>query len=59
VTGDFTAISVFDMPLQQQTALDRFNQIDFDLQLDQLQRALQAPVTSGDAATTRVCRCRG
>jgi hypothetical protein len=34
---DFTVLSVIDATTRQQVALERFNQIDFDVQLDRLQ----------------------
>ena len=35
-TNDFTAISVLDSTTQQQVALDRFNEIDYELQTERL-----------------------
>jgi Terminase RNaseH-like domain/Terminase large subunit, T4likevirus-type, N-terminal len=37
-THDFTAISVIDATLQEQVALDRFSEIDYELQTERLHR---------------------
>jgi hypothetical protein len=41
-TTDFTAICVFDATLNQQVALDRFAQIDYELQTERLHRWAEA-----------------
>ena len=41
-TNDFTAISVLDSTTQQQVALDRFNEIDYELQTERLHQWAEA-----------------
>ena len=41
-TNDFTAISVLDSTTQEQVALDRFNEIDYELQTERLHQWAEA-----------------